>query len=95
MQFKRVVKKHIPINETGHTIGEAHHNSKLTDVEVELMRDLYEYFGMGYAKLAWIFTEMSGYKIDKHHVRDIVTYRRRSATQMGTRTVMVKETYEV
>lgn len=48
---------------------------KLTDHEVELMRNLHEYHGFGYKRLAVKFD------IPRRTVRDICNYRRRAHTR--------------
>lgn len=50
--------------------GEAHHKAKLTDLEVEKIRRLYE-TGIGYKRLAKLFY------VHRNTIRYIVLYRRR------------------
>ncbi len=59
-------------------IGEDHHNAKLTDAQVETIRDLYDQ-GFGYRAIAR--------KLDlkRSTVRDICTFRRRGCTPDGYR----------
>lgn len=68
------------VNETGHALGEAHHRAKLTDEDVELIRDIYEEGMCGYLTLARVWN------VDKATIRDIVTYRRRASTPAEYRT---------
>lgn len=42
----------IAVNEQGRRVGDSHHNAKLTDHEVELLRQLHREKAMGYKKLA-------------------------------------------
>jgi DNA-binding Lrp family transcriptional regulator len=39
-------------NSQGYRIGECHHNAKLTDDDVRLIRELREDFGLPYAEIA-------------------------------------------
>jgi len=64
----------IPVNEKGFPVGEKHHNAKLSDVEVELMRDLYEEGLVGYRTLARFFG------VPRHTVVGICNYYRRVGT---------------
>lgn len=62
------------VGESGHPIGEGHHKAKLTDADVELIRDIYEEGLVSYSTLASVFG------VDKATIRDIVKYRRRAST---------------
>lgn len=64
----------VAINDRGRHIGEGHHSSRLTDHEVDLMRELYEEHGVGLTELARKF------EITKPAVWRIVTYRTRAQT---------------
>lgn len=57
---------------TGRRHGERHPLAKLTDREVELIREEYEQGGIGYGRLA------AKWDVHKMTVRDIVTFRRRA-----------------
>lgn len=83
MQNKR--KLLVPVSETGHLIGEAHPNAKLTDKQVALMLVLREEWGMRHATLAWIFG------VSKETVKSVCNYRRRSCTVMGHKAVYVTD----
>jgi DNA invertase Pin-like site-specific DNA recombinase len=61
----------VAINELGRRIGQDHHNAKLTDHEVELIRELHAEKAMGYRKLAQKF------EVSKSLVREIIQERRR------------------
>lgn len=54
-----------------HKSGEDHPNCKLTDRDIELMRELYDVYGIGYKKLAEKF------ECSPAHARDVVKYRTR------------------
>lgn len=70
-------------------IGEDHHNAKLTDAQVEEIRDLYDQRDpkgqrvYGYRKLAVRFG------VDRMTIRDIVKFRRRACTPDGYKTIEV------
>lgn len=51
--------------------GQEHHNAKLTDREVELIREIHERGEMGYARLA------AKFEVSKSAIQHIVTGRRR------------------
>lgn len=68
------------VNEQGLPIGEAHHNSKLRDVEVEIIRDLYEEGFVSYRTLAVTFG------VSRETIADICKYRRRACTPADYRT---------
>jgi hypothetical protein len=65
------VRKLLAVNDRGYRINDSHHNAKLTDDEVELLRQLRD-GGMSYRLLAEKF------EIAIRTVRDIVSYRRRA-----------------
>lgn len=74
-----VRKTHVALNETGtQRIGEDHPRAKLSDAEVERMRDLYEAAApgepghVGYRALAKLFN------CSKRTVRDICNYSKRN-----------------
>lgn len=53
--------------------GQSHARARLTDGEVEMIRQLHESGELGYRRIARKF------EISKRHVRDLVHYRRRVA----------------
>lgn len=63
-----------PVNEKGIPIGGAHHRAKLSDEQVDHMRDLYEEGIVGYRTLARYFG------VSKELVAKICKYERRVAT---------------
>lgn len=67
--------------ESGHAIGEAHHRAKLTDEDVELIRDIYDEGMASYSTLANVFG------VKKSTIRDIITFRKRASTPHGYKTV--------
>lgn len=64
----------LTLNERRYRIGESHHRAKLTDEQVDQMRELHEEQGVGYRTLAKQFN------VSKRTVRDIVQYKTRAQT---------------
>lgn len=73
----------IPVDERGNALGEYHHRAKLSDEEVEQIRDLHDAGVMGYKRLARV------YDVSPVTIRDVVTYRSRSTTIAGYRTKLL------
>lgn len=63
--------KLVGISESGSRVGETHHRSRLTDHDVDLIRELREDHGLTYQALAEKF------ECSKSTIRDICRYRRR------------------
>ncbi len=61
----------IAVNERGMRIGEGHQRAKLTDAQVEEIRELFELGFHSYRRLARMFG------VDRGTIRDYVTFRRR------------------
>lgn len=74
----------VRVNESGFRVGEDHHNAKLTDGEVELMRSLHE-GGMTYKTLGEKFG------ISRHASGRICRYERRGQTVARIKEVHVIE----
>lgn len=74
----------IKLNEAGRRIGETHHRSRLSDAEVDLMRDLHEDHGLGYDRLSKRFG------LARRTVRDIVNYKRRVSTVADIRVIRIE-----
>lgn len=66
--------KLLALNANHYRVGETHHRAKLTDAQVDEMRDLHEDDGVGYRTLAKRFN------VSKSTVRDICNYRTRAQT---------------
>lgn len=66
----------IAVNDEGRRIGQSHHRAKLSDAEVDLMRELHEDYGFGYRRLA------AKFECGVTTVRHIVTYAKRAQTPM-------------
>lgn len=74
----------IKVNDLGRRIGDTHHRAKLSDADVDLMRDLHEDHGLGYDRLAKRFG------VHRMTVRDIVTYRCRASFVADVRIVRIE-----
>lgn len=79
-------KRIVAINETGKRIGEDHQNAKLTNREVDLIREMHEQDGLGYRRLA------AKFEISPSQVRHIVKGVWRVQTPAGFKTVYEYET---
>lgn len=79
------------VNEQGLPIGEAHHNAKLSDAQVEIIRDLYEEGFVSYRSLALTFG------VSREAIADICKYRRRACTPVAykSRTIEVDANFAV
>lgn len=64
-------------NAGGYRIGESHHNSKLTDHDIDLIFELHETYRLSYAVIAVKF------EVSKACIQGILTYRRRAQCDMG------------
>ena len=73
----------IAVGERGIPLGENHPGAKLTDRQVEHMRDLYEEGLVGYKTLARWF------KCSRDTARGICMFRRRATTPVGWKTKKV------
>lgn len=74
-------KKLVVINENGYPIGESHHKARLSDAQVEQIRDLYEEGLMSYRAIARIFD------CSRNTIKDICKYRRRNSYGLKYKTV--------
>lgn len=68
--------RYIGTNDRGLRVGQFHHKAKLTDAEVDQVRDLHEFAGWGYLKIA------RTYGVSKSNVAQICRYEKR--TEMVT-----------
>jgi transposase len=78
-----VVKTYVMVNEAGRRIGESHPRARLTDHEIDLIRELHE-GGLGYKKIAKKFDT------GRETIRDIVRCKKRA--QIPARLKRVPET---
>ncbi len=65
----------VGVSEKGARVGETHPRAKLSDADVDLIRDLHE-AGLSYRQIVLKFDE-DHLKVSKSTVRDIVKCRRR------------------
>ena len=77
--------KLIGIGENGARVGETHHRAKLTDEDVDLIRELHEDYGLSYRELAVKF------EVSKSTIRDIVVCRRRWQLPVRWKRIRVDE----
>lgn len=77
--------KMIAVNERGKLIGEGHQFAKLSDEQVERIRDLHEYHDLTYDQLA------SMYSVSKSCIAGICQYRRRAQTPFGWKKLNVED----
>jgi hypothetical protein len=78
------MKRLVRINANGLRVGEDHQNAKLTDREVDTIRDMHE-GGATITDLARMF------EVGKGTIHDIVTYRRRAQVAVSVRVVRVPD----
>lgn len=69
------------IDEKGNRLGEAHQRAKLSDADVELIRDIYDEGMESMAQIAKVFN------VSKSTINHIVNFRRRAVYPDGYRTV--------
>lgn len=74
----------IAINDIGRRVGDSHHNAKLTDTDVELLRAMHG-DGWGYRRLA------AKFEVSKSLVRDIIKGKRRDQVATDWKKVHVKD----
>lgn len=67
-------KVFVALDEDGNRIGETHQNAKLSDAQVDQIRDLHEKDGLSYGQLAERFT------VSKVTIQCICNYSRRAST---------------
>lgn len=75
------MRKIVGINARGFLVGESHHNAKLSDAQVDQIRDLREDKLLSYDRLARLF------QAPRRTIRDICNYRRRAQHPHSYRTV--------
>lgn len=71
----------IALDENGKPIGESHHRAKLSDEDVELIRDIYDEGFASYSTLAEVF------KVHKSTISDIINFRKRASSPVSFKTV--------
>lgn len=75
------MRRIVAVNEKGRLIGECHQNAKLSDADVDRIRELREDEGKSYVAIARIFN------VAKSTIADICKYRRRAQTPSRWKTV--------
>lgn len=75
--------KIVGVDENGNRVGEDHPKAKLTDHEVELIRELYEGGGLSMREIAEKF------EVAKSTIVAIVNFNRRATAPMGWRRVKI------
>lgn len=75
--------RYVCINDRGLRIGESHHKAKLTNKEVDEVRDLHEILGWGYRKIA------REYGVSKSCIAEICRYEKRADTPFDWKKVVV------
>lgn len=75
--------RRVAVNDRGAVVGQDHWRAKLTDHEVELMRQMHEQ-GWGYRRLAVKFD------VSRSHVRSIVQFRCRAQTSVAVKVVAAR-----
>lgn len=81
--MQRIIRL-VTTNDRGLRIGESHARAKLTDHEVDLIRELHEEHGMGYRLLATKF------EVSKRTIRDICSYRKRAQTVANVKVIIIE-----
>jgi len=79
------MKRVYAVNEHGRRIGEAHQHARLTDEQVDRIRDLHEEHGLSYLQLAKM------YYVSKQTIASICQYQRRAQTPFGFKTLIVED----
>jgi len=64
----------LALNELGYRIGSSHHNCTVSDETIEKIRDMHEYDGMGYRRIA------RALNLSKSFIAKICRYERRAQT---------------
>lgn len=71
----------VGVSDQGYRVGQYHPRAKLSDHEVDLIRELYEEHGLSMQEIA------DKFEVAKSTVQDIVTYRKRATAPVGWRKV--------
>ena len=77
------MSKMIAVNELGRRIGEDHQHARLTNEQVDRIRDLHELHGLKYSQLAEMF------QVSKSMIAGVCQYRRRAQTPFGRKKLEV------
>jgi hypothetical protein len=79
---KRVV---LAVNERGIRIGEDHQNAKLSNEQIDRIRDLHEDHNLTYRQLAAMFS------VSFSMIAGVCQYRRRAQTPFGYKTLRIDD----
>lgn len=74
-----VARRMVGVSDYGVPVGEDHPRAKLTDVEVNKIRDLFEHYGFSYNDIAAMFN------VPKSTVSSICRYERRATSAVDWR----------
>lgn len=80
----------VNVNDMGYVIGQDHPKAKLSDIDVDLIRELHEDYFFSYDKIVWVF-RLRSTKVSKGFVRDICKYRRRCHTATGVKEMRISK----
>lgn len=69
------------LDEFNRPVGEHHHRAKLSNADVELIRDIYDEGLCSYSTLAHVFG------VSKSTIKDYITFKKRATTPAGYKTV--------
>ncbi|CAB4131926.1 hypothetical protein UFOVP137_36 [uncultured Caudovirales phage] len=84
-QHTSAMRRVYAVNENGRRIGESHQAARLTDEQVDRIRDLHEDHGLSYLQLAKM------YYVSKQTIASICQYARRAQTPFGFKTLIVED----
>jgi hypothetical protein len=73
----------IPVNEYGRRIGEKHHNARISDATVDLIREMHEDNGIGPVRIA------ATLNISLSTIRKICYYYRRAQTPVKWKRIRI------
>ena len=82
--------KFIGVNDEGRRVGEHHHRAKLTDEEVELIRQLAELVNPDGSRQWSYYAIAKCFKTNRSTIHDICSMRRRNQFVASFKTVRIK-----
>lgn len=80
-------KRLVGVDENGRYVGEYHPRAKLSDDQVDWLRELYEEGFVGYRTLVKAAWWLWGVEVPRNTLIEIVKYNRRVATVMGFKVI--------
>ncbi|MEY2653441.1 MAG: Bordetella virus [Pseudomonadota bacterium] len=75
---QKTARRRVPLGARSVTRGECASGAKLTDAEIELIRELREVHGLTYAAIAAKFDEPRGVRVSVSYVTKLCRYERRT-----------------